>query len=262
VKPGKNIINELREIAPALATLDRMNFYEVQEGYFAGWGMQIIKLVQRPEKEEILPAVLALVPKTNLYPAPGAAYFESFSAKVVAAINKEEVAEELSYAIPLLQQVAKKKMYAVPAGYFGAFPAAMVKLAAKRPVQGQAQHWGGIWSRLWEALSLTVSRPRYSFAMASAVGMIVCVGLVMNTRNGAMSDEDRIFGQMQQLSDADLHQYVAKHRDEFDERMLLNNINNVDFTHYFDKPEQVTPHIESHTKVNLSDEAAADDIVN
>jgi hypothetical protein len=90
--------------------------------------------------------------------------------------------------------------------------------------------------------------------------MIVCVGLVVNTQNN-LSEDDRIFAQMQQLPDADLHHYIDKHRDEFDEHTILHNISNVDFTHDFDKPEQVTPHIEGHAAGKGDEDITSEDIL-
>jgi hypothetical protein len=261
VKLDKNILKELQEIAPSLAKLDKVNFYELEEGYFEDSHLKIVEAIGKSLVHvEAMPSVLSSIPKKNLYAAPAVSYFESFSDALMDKVNAEEVLEELSYALPILEHAEKKELYKVPASYFASFPKSIMKLVSKEALESPVEHWANVWSAFTETVLILISRPRYSFAMASVAGMIVCIGLVINTKT-ILSDEDKIFAQMQQIPDADIHHYIAKHRDEFDERILLHNINNIDFTHYFDKPEQVTPHIESHTKGPINDEINAEDIL-
>lgn len=258
MKPNNNIINELQEVAPTLASLDRVNLYQVEEGYFESSQVAIIESV---EKTEIVTATLSSIHKKELYSAPASSYFESFSENLIAKVHSEEVEEELAYALPLLQHIPKKQFYKVPVAYFASFPERMVRLATKKAPKSVLLHWENIWISIGDVVFGFISRPRYSFAMSSVVGMIVCFVLVTNTKTSSISDEDKIFAQMQQIPDADLHSYMNKHRDEFDERTILHNINDVEFTHDFDKPEQVTPHIESHAKGTPDDEAINDEII-
>jgi hypothetical protein len=262
VKLNNKILTELEEVAPTLAKLDKVNFYQVQEGYFENSQSKIAELVEKSAmQEDVLPSALSAIDKKQLYPAPAAVYFKSFSEALIAKVHAEEVEEELSYALPVLQHVPKKSLYKVPAAYFASFPEKIIKLATKKAPGSSLTHWGSVWSSVGDVVFAFISRPRYSFAMASVVGMIVCIVLVTNTKTSALTEEDRIFAQMQQIPDADLHHYIDKNRDEFDERTILHNINDVEFTHYFDKPEQVTPHIENHAKGNANDEPTNDDIL-
>jgi hypothetical protein len=212
-------------------------------------------------EEEVLSPFLSAINKKELYPAPAATYFKSFSENLIAKVHSEEVVEELSYALPLLQHIPKKSLYKMPTSYFASFPEKIIKLATKKAPESVVEHWGSVWSSLGDVVFGFISRPRYSFAMASVVGMIVCLFLVTNTKTPTLSEEDKIFAQLQQIPDADLHHYIDKNRDEFDERTILHNINDVEFTHYFDKPEQVTPHIETHAKGNPNDEAINEEIL-
>ena|GEM_PF-3355666 len=260
MKLHNNILKELQEIAPALAKLDKVNFYQVEEGYFEDSKLKIIGSVAKPLAEVELTPVLSAIKKRELYAAPSTSYFESFSENLIAKVSAEEVVEELSYALPILQHIEKKEWYKVPANYFASFPDKITRLAKKEAIESPVEHWSNIWIELSERVLGLISRPGYAFAMASVVSAIVCIGLVFNTQN-TMSGDEKIFAQMQQIPDADLHHYIDKHRDEFDEHMILHNINDVDFTHYFDKPEQVTPHIESHTKGTTDDELTNEDIL-
>jgi hypothetical protein len=262
VKLNNNILKELQEIAPILAKLDKVNFYQVKDSYFEDSQVKIIELIEKQVVQtETLSPVLSSIVKKELYPAPASAYFESLSEKLIEKIQAEEVEEELSYALPVLQHIPKKQFYKVPVAYFASFPERIVRLATKKTADPSLAHWGNVWGRLGDIAFDFISRPRYSFAMSSVVGMIVCVFLLTNTKTSTLSEEDKIFAQMQQIPDADIHQYIDRHRDEFDERTILHNISDVEFTHYFDKPEQVTPHIESHAKGNRNNELTNDDIL-
>jgi hypothetical protein len=257
VKLNNKILEELQEIAPALAKLDKVNFYQVEEGYFEGSKHRIVESIAKPISEAELSPILSVIQKKELYPAPSSSFFESFSENLIAKIHTEEVAEELSYTLPVLQYAKKKEWYKVPANYFSTFPDQIAKLAKKVAVESPVEHWSNVWTEISERVSGLISRPGYAFAMASVVSAIVCIGLVFNKQN-TMSGDEKIFAQMQQIPDSDLHHYIDRHRDEFDEHTILHNINDVDFTHYFDKPEQVTPHIESHTKGSTDDDITSD----
>ncbi len=260
MKLNNKILEELREIAPALAKLDKVDFYQVEEGYFEDSKNRIVKSIARTISEAELSPILSTIQKKELYPAPSSAFFESFSENLIAKIHTEEVNEELSYALPVLQHAEKKEWYKAPANYFATFPDKITKLAKKEAIESPVEHWSNVWTEISERVSVLISRPGYAFAMASVISAIVCIGLVFNAQN-TMSGDEKIFAQMQQIPDADLHHYIDKHRDEFDEHTILHNINDVDFTHYFDKPEQVTPHIESHVTGTADDEITNDDIL-
>ena len=260
MKKDNKILTELQEIAPTLAKLDKVNFYQVEEGYFENSQLNITELVSKVQAEE-LPRVLSSISKKELYAAPTSSYFSSFSDDLMSKIHAEEVAEELAYALPILEHAPKRELYKVPVTYFSSFPARMTKLVSKEVAESTVEHWSIKWTSFTETVLGLISQPRYAFAMASVVSMIVFVGLFVNTQSGSISADDKIFAQMQQIPDADLHHYIAKHRDEFDERTILHNIDDVEFTHYFDKPEQVTPHIEGHAKGEPDDELSSEDIL-
>ena len=253
MKPDKQILNELQEVAPTLAKLDKVDLYHVEEGYFQNSSVAISNLITGAEQSSILSSI----PKKELYTAPASSYFATFSDDLIHVIHADGVAEEVSYTIPVLQHIDKKELYEVPVSYFASFPHRITKLATNTSIETPVEHWTGIWSVLTEKLSMLIARPRYSFALASFAGLFMCIIVAVNTRN-TLSSDDKIFAQMQQIPDADIHHYIDRHRDEFDERTILTNINDVDFMHSFDKPDQVTPHIERHAR---GDEEISEEIL-
>jgi hypothetical protein len=245
VKPSKDISNELREIAPTLSKLNKKNFYEVSDAYFEESSVKIIELVDDIQAHAIdLPPVLASIEKSDLYKVPHG-YFASFSDQVAAKIHAIEVAEELVSTAPMLSAMEKKEPYAVPANYFSVFPMIAAKLAAKdselhdSPIEHEISRWSIVFERIWSL----VSRPAYTFSMACMVATVVVVGVVFS--HSTLTPEEKIFAQMQQMPESELQRYIGKHRDDFDERTILHNINGIEFTHYFDKPENIPAHLKN-----------------
>ncbi|MCW3125323.1 MAG: hypothetical protein JWO03_981 [Bacteroidetes bacterium] len=256
MKPSKDILNELREIAPVLARLDRKNFYQVSEGYFAESTVKIVERAEDVKAHAIdLPPVLASMQKLEIYKIHEG-YFALFSDDLMAKIHAEEVAEELSLAAPLMAGLSKTELQKVPANYFSVFPMMVTKLAAKEeiehmPIGHEISRWSFWMTNVFER----VLRPRYSLAMAFTVAIVVVVGIVFS--HSTLTPEEKIFAQMQQIPESELQNYMGKHRDDFDEHTILHNINDIEFTHYFDKPENMPSHLKNNNQElpdNISEE--------
>jgi hypothetical protein len=257
VKQNEEIAKELQEVAPTLSTLDKVNLYPVSEGYFQDSTNDIMAMIG----ELKLPSTLSQIEKKNLYPAPAPLYFESIADNILTKIHADEVADELTYSAPHLVSLPKSTIQQVHVDYFISFPEVMTQMAAHEDAahSHDLEQLGGKWSELIERLWAFVSRPAYAMAIASCVGLIMCIGLVMN--NHSLSDEDKIFAQMQQIPDSELHSYIGKHRDDYDEHTILHHIDETDFTHYFDKPEDVPAHLIDQVKGTTASEVNADDII-
>lgn len=235
----------MREIAPTLAKLNKTNFYEVSGGYFEESSAKIAEMVDDIQTHAInLPPVLASIEKTESYQVPHG-YFTSFGDQIAARIHATEVAEELINISQVLSALQKKESYTVPVNYFSVFPLMAVKLATKdaeehdSPIEHEIGRWSLIFERVWGLMS----RPAYTFSMACMLAMVVVIGVVFS--HSTLTPEEKIFAQMQQIPESELQMYMGKHRDDFDEHMILHNINSIEFTHYFDKPDNVPAHLKS-----------------
>ena len=257
MKQNEEIAKELQEVAPTLSILDKVNLYQVSESYFLDSADHIMATVG----DVTLSSILSPIRKEYLYSAPAPIYFESLTDNILTKIHADQVAEELTYSAPHLLSLPKKSTQQVPAGYFASFPEVMAKMAAHEDAahSHDIEQLGSQWSELIDRLWTLVSRPAYAMAIASCVGLIMCIGLVAN--NHSLSDEDKIFAQMQQIPDSELHSYIGKHRDDYDEHTILHHIDETDFTHYFDKPEDVPAHLIDQVKGTAAAEANNDDII-
>jgi len=121
MKKEENILNELREISPALAEMSLSEgLFKVPEGYFDGLAGVIIQRIRSEEESGS-----QLLDKINKIATPftvPTGHFEGFASGLMAMIKAEktagEVSEELQSLSPLLSVIEKKSAYTVPEGYF------------------------------------------------------------------------------------------------------------------------------------------------
>lgn len=102
-QPNNNIINELRELSPAVAEVPRVNVFKVPQGYF-----------------ETLPALLLLqtgdlTNHSNNHTVPQG-YFDNLAADIMSRI-KNEASQENEHS-NVLAGIGNKNVFTVPSGYF------------------------------------------------------------------------------------------------------------------------------------------------
>ena len=110
------ILNELMEISPALAGLERVNPYTVPVGYFEGLGASILTLVKEDEE----PSLLQGLATKNPMQAPEG-YFDNLAGSILDKIKAKQnvtVDDELRDLSPMLYTMDKANVYEVPTGYF------------------------------------------------------------------------------------------------------------------------------------------------
>src|SRR5687767_10627764 len=92
MKNSNDILEELKEIAPRLSSLQKTNFYQVPENYFAHFQSGMLQKIQAMEVEKELKAVapqLAGLQKDLSKEVP-ANYFESFPQEVLKKISSQK----------------------------------------------------------------------------------------------------------------------------------------------------------------------------
>lgn len=104
---GNNILNELREISPLLAGMDKVNVFTVPAGYFEGLA-DTLQLLVKEENSTVLNGIS----KQNQDVPAG--YFDSLADTILSKIKAGEAKEEF----PLLNSITRENVYTVPQGYF------------------------------------------------------------------------------------------------------------------------------------------------
>ena len=152
-QPNNNILNELRELSPAVAAIPRINVFSVPEGYFdhlpallllqtsgaesgnmnnapvpEGYFDNLAGNIMARIKQESLAgndhsALLAGIGNHNVFTVP-AGYFEGLSSAIMQRI-KNDVATETAELSETVARIGNKNVFTVPDGYFNNLPAAI-----------------------------------------------------------------------------------------------------------------------------------------
>ena len=121
-----DILNELRELSPLIAGMEKLNVFTVPTGYFEGLTGHILELVKGEEK-----GFLTDLSKQRSFEVP-AGYFDGLADTIMAKIKagqNENAAEELRGLSPMLYSIQNENVFEVPQGYFAGLPAAILNKA-------------------------------------------------------------------------------------------------------------------------------------
>jgi hypothetical protein len=119
----KNIIilNELKEISPALAAIGYAVPYTVPAGYFEGLAAQILLKINAGNVES---ESLSHISKSPVYEVPPG-YFDQLAGTILNRVKAAKAAtpvDELAILSPLLSRIAKTSPFSAPEGYFNDLP--------------------------------------------------------------------------------------------------------------------------------------------
>ena len=113
-----DILNELKELSPTLAALEKVNVFTVPEGYFEYLGADMLMRIEK-EKGPVDPSA-------NDVPA---GYFDTLATSILAKIKGQEAGDAVTEINSLSPQLAGLKQintFEVPEGYFDTFSTAVL----------------------------------------------------------------------------------------------------------------------------------------
>ncbi|MBS1566473.1 MAG: hypothetical protein JST39_18965 [Bacteroidetes bacterium] len=111
------ILNELRDISPALPDLGAKVPYTVPAGYFDSLAAGVLLRINTEARDE---QALAHIAKTPVYEVP-AGYFDTLADTILNRIRASAAAtpaDELAHLSPLLSGLGRKSPFSMPEGYF------------------------------------------------------------------------------------------------------------------------------------------------
>lgn len=113
MKLPTHIFEELNNISPLLAGIEKRNIFSAPEGYFDVLSMDVIKKLKSANGDV----------KTDKLNVP-AGYFENLSLSVLNKIKSldQDAAQELRTLSPMLYSIQNENVFEVPAGYFRELP--------------------------------------------------------------------------------------------------------------------------------------------
>ncbi len=129
MKQPEYILDELKEISPFLAEIEKINVYTVPENYFSELFKQVLEKSSNASLS-ILPAYDAsyFTSETHFLDVPEG-YFDNLAGNILQKIKGLEIdnaSQELKQLSPMLYAVQNENVFSVPAGYFDTLPATIL----------------------------------------------------------------------------------------------------------------------------------------
>ena len=121
MNPSPAILNELKELSPLLAGMDRVNVFTVPEGYFES--LEIVLMAGIATGNAALDQHIGM-PDQSVPPG----YFDGLAGSILAKVKAldESATGEIAGLSPLLAGLQQHNVFTVPNGYFEALPAKLV----------------------------------------------------------------------------------------------------------------------------------------
>lgn len=124
MKHAEYIYNELKEISPFLASLEKMTVFSVPKDYFLQLDTEILRKII-PEQFHVLPAS-----KPPSFTVPDG-YFENLAGNILQKINtldSDHAGTELKQISPILYSAKDDNVFTVPPEYFSTFVSNIIQV--------------------------------------------------------------------------------------------------------------------------------------
>lgn len=260
----ENILNELKQIAPKLSSLEKKNFYSVPENYFVNFKSGILEKVSlseaRVELKEVAPELSKLGAATSGVECP-ANYFQKFSSSLIQRIRAEEVVSELANVAPSLSELEKTFAFNVPANYFSSFPLKMQKRInadEKAIAKSSSTKWLESLNAALDNLAAVIFKPKYAVAFAGSFSIILVAALFFfNTPQETKCD--KALCMLEKVSNEELNAYFDENADEFNSDVLDFSSDEVKLQQYHESRKKKNSEI---LLKELSDEELDDVLLN
>ena len=222
----EDILKELREIAPHLSSLQKVNAYSVPEGYFLNFKNIMLEQVKPVDVKQELGALapsLLNVQKPLNAELP-AAYFIDFKSRLLDKVRADEVAKELAVIAPRLSVLEKVNTLQAPANYFNAFPdRVLADIHAHRiAAVTDTRSWIDSVNELLDVVIRAVFKPKYAVAFAG-VATTVIMAVFMFVKVQQCDDLECKFAQ---LSNEEINNYLDNKSDAYSDEVFEMNLEN------------------------------------
>lgn len=205
-----DILNELREISPVLAGIDKVNIYNVPAGYFDGFAQNMLPLV----KDEQSSLLSSINKQAGSVPS---GYFDTLANSILGKIKAQEAAE----TYPVLDKIGKQNVYTVPQDYFETLSTEIVN----KTTQPQAK-----------VVSMQRRTGWFKYAAAASVVIMLTFGVYKftSTTNGkmdavtkegwAIAKENRFEEVFTKVSEEDIIKYLQKEGTDVETALVAQTI--------------------------------------
>ena len=237
MKHSAEIYNELKEVSPFLAGVEKTNVFSVPEGYFSALDKQLLQRVKGSQSEFfhegenssfILPAS-----EPHFLDVPEG-YFDNLPANILKKIKSLEIddtREELKKLSPMLYAVQNENVFSVPEGYFETLPGIIIN--AVRPqgkvvtIKKRSMVWdyavAAILSGVMAVSALWISKDSSN---QNSPGIIAKVNTIPSyiKEAGQYKNQQQINEGISNLADDDIIKYLETTGNNADDELLSNVI--------------------------------------
>ena len=188
MKPDTTILNELKEIAPTLALLNKVASEKVPEGYFLNFNSLMLSKVKMSETQLELSTIAPELAKLNKVELPkiSATYFSEFPAQILCQLHKNELQE----IAPVLSKLQKQNTLAAPATYFSGFAGSVLNTINKNEKATNSPSWVKKVTDRTETAFEGLFAPKYTLAFSGMVTMFVMAFMLYTTVEKQCADID------------------------------------------------------------------------
>ena len=205
------ITDELKSISPTLASMEKMNVFQIPEDYFTDFDAKILTTIFLQDK------------KNNFQKVPDG-YFNSLSNTILSKIKQEEnqtPAEEIKALSPALHYLKEEQVFDVPENYF-----ANLSVQILKKINSSKPKVVGISSvrKIW----------KYAAAAVVACGITISSLQIYNHNSLKNIPELKIASQYKtteqldkgiaSLSDDEIAKYLEKNGNIMDEENISKNM--------------------------------------
>lgn len=220
----EDILKELREIAPKLASLEKVNAYQLPDSYFLNFSnvmLEQIKPVDVKQELQVLAPALSKLAKPANAEVP-AAYFSALSGSIIKQVRANEVATELAAIAPQLSALNKVNIFDAPVGYFSSFADRTLNNinAQEQPQAAESGKWMEGLNVFLDGIISAVFKPKYTFAFAGLTTTVI-LGVLMFVKVQQCDDLDCKFAQ---LSTEDINNYLDNKSDAYSDEVFEMNL--------------------------------------
>lgn len=216
-----DILNELRELSPLLAGMEKTNVFSVPEGYFESLSADI--QASLAEEAGIVFETDSRIPKGSVPQG----YFENLAGTILNRVKQVEAVsagDELRGLSPMLYSIQGAETFKVPAGYFESLSGSILSKIAPQS------------AKVVTLRSRTMSI--FKYAVAAAFTGVMALGVFKFTGDSSsrtvldpvvlqgtqIAKENRFEEELAKVSDADIVKYLESSGSEVDAALVANSV--------------------------------------
>ena len=209
-----DILNELKELSPTIAAIEKVNVFRVPQGYFEYLGADILMGIETENRSANTVSLVSDLPT---------GYFNTLSGSILAKIKTteaEDAAAEIRALSPMLYSIQNETVFEVPQGYFENLSEEILDKVIPQPKVIKMQRRSNTFIKYAVAAAFTgvmalgvlkfTSKPKDEFIVPGYV-----------TEGLKMQDVDQ---ELAKISDDDIVKYLEANGTDVKTAMVANSI--------------------------------------